>query len=141
MPAAPAVPTVDFVRPNPLDSDIIMDATARLLAPRKPIYAQPKPESSSKVKREAKQESHREAKQAVKKEHKRETKHESNPEVKHESVRKTPNPARAAEKKKSRHSHGNRVPMPPRYPSFGNRQKDSTQQRGSMMKPYYLSDD
>ena len=31
--------------------------------------------------------------------------------------------------------------MPARNVSSGNRQKDSTEQRGSMMRPYYLSDD
>ena len=30
-----AMPNPEFYRPNPLDSDVIMDATARLLAPRK----------------------------------------------------------------------------------------------------------
>ncbi len=35
LPAQPAMPVADFVKPNPLDSDVIMDATARLLAPRK----------------------------------------------------------------------------------------------------------
>lgn len=30
-----AMPNTDFYRPNPLDSDVIMDATARLLAPRR----------------------------------------------------------------------------------------------------------
>ena len=29
------MPRTDFHRPNPLDSDVIMDATARLLAPRR----------------------------------------------------------------------------------------------------------
>ena len=37
MPVDPAMPCADFVKPNPLDSDVIMDATARLLAPRRPV--------------------------------------------------------------------------------------------------------
>jgi len=37
-PKHPAVPSADFVKPNPLDSDVIMDATARLLAPRTVSY-------------------------------------------------------------------------------------------------------
>ena len=37
-----AMPNTEFRRPNPLDSDVIMDATARLLAPRKPLFATPK---------------------------------------------------------------------------------------------------
>ncbi len=36
LPDAPSVPDADFYKPSPLDSDVIMDATARLLAPRRP---------------------------------------------------------------------------------------------------------
>ncbi|MGI5962707.1 MAG: DEAD/DEAH box helicase [Lawsonibacter sp.] len=37
-----ALPNTDFYRPNPLDSDVILDATARLLAPRKaPLASTP----------------------------------------------------------------------------------------------------
>ena len=32
-----AMPNTEFYRPNPLDSDVIMDATARLLAPRRTL--------------------------------------------------------------------------------------------------------
>src|SRR5699024_4149027 len=35
LPSDPAMPAADFYKPNPLDSDVIMDATARLLAPRR----------------------------------------------------------------------------------------------------------
>ena len=35
MPTAPSQPSSDFYKPNPLDGDVILDATARLLAPRK----------------------------------------------------------------------------------------------------------
>ena len=35
-----AMPNTEFTRPDPLDSDVIMDATARLLAPRKPLYGE-----------------------------------------------------------------------------------------------------
>ena len=38
-----SMPNTEFYRPNPLDSDVIMDATARLLAPRKSIFSTPKP--------------------------------------------------------------------------------------------------
>ncbi len=44
-----SLPNTEFHRPNPLDSDVIMDATARLLAPRKPLFSTPqKPEPSVK---------------------------------------------------------------------------------------------
>ena len=41
LPVDPSMPSADFHKPNPLDSDIIMDATARLLAPRRPVTAAP----------------------------------------------------------------------------------------------------
>jgi len=140
MPTAPSVPTVEFVRPNPLDSDVIMDATARLLAPRKPIYSRPRPEPAPSPKQETKQASRRETRRIGKKEHRHEAIPEVKREVKPEPVREAPKPDRSVGKQKSRHSRGNKSPMPPRHTS-SNRQKDSTEQRGSMMKPYYLSDD
>jgi len=53
-----SLPNTEFYRPNPLDSDVIMDATARLLAPRKPMFsaAAQKPEKAEPPKREKKQE-------------------------------------------------------------------------------------
>ena len=42
LPDAPSVPDADFYKPSPLDSDVIMDATARLLAPRRPA---PRPQA------------------------------------------------------------------------------------------------
>ena len=44
LPAEPSMPVVDFVKPNPLDSDVIMDATARLLASRPRPQIQPQPQ-------------------------------------------------------------------------------------------------
>ncbi len=37
LPQNPAMPKADFYKPNPLDSDVVMDATARLLAPKKAV--------------------------------------------------------------------------------------------------------
>lgn len=45
VPSAPAMPSADFVKPDPLGSDVVMDATARLLAPRKPAHT-PHPAAS-----------------------------------------------------------------------------------------------
>ena len=53
-----SMPNTDFYRPNPLDSDVIMDATARLLAPRKPMFAasspvrKPEPQKQEKEKKQ-----------------------------------------------------------------------------------------
>jgi len=38
-----AMPNTEFHRPDPLDSDVIMDATARLLAPRRSVFSSSKP--------------------------------------------------------------------------------------------------
>ena len=51
-----SLPNTEFYRPNPLDSDVIMDATARLLAPRKPIFSSPARQESPKKAEPPKQE-------------------------------------------------------------------------------------
>lgn len=43
-----AMPCTEFHRPNPLDSDVIMDATARLLAPRRLTVATSAPQHEEK---------------------------------------------------------------------------------------------
>jgi ATP-dependent RNA helicase RhlE len=129
MPAAPTVPTADFVRPNPLDSDVIMDATARLLAPRKPIYSQPKPESAPK--QESTRPPHKENKHTAKPGSKPAAK--QTPAPKAEPVREASKTDRPVEKHRHRHDHKARIPA--RSSPSGNRQKDSTEQRGSMMRP------
>ena len=49
-----SMPNTEFYRPNPLDSDVIMDATARLLAPRRTLtfsktaYDKPEPKREEK---------------------------------------------------------------------------------------------
>src|SRR5699024_6662863 len=59
LPQQPAMPETDFYKPNPLDSDVIMDATARLLAPRRPVQ----PPRSEKPQRERKGRKEQPAKQ------------------------------------------------------------------------------
>ena len=58
-----AVPRTEFRRPNPLDGDIIMDATARLLAPRRstltpqrPMYESEKPAAPKKNRKKSSKE-------------------------------------------------------------------------------------
>src|SRR5699024_6205895 len=60
-PAAPEPAFEDFHRPDPLASDIIMDATARLLAPRKPA---PRPEKKDNRKEKRPKEKQAKEKQA-----------------------------------------------------------------------------
>ena len=65
-----AMPNTEFHRPNPLDSDVIMDATARLLAPRRATAVSsytpsaPKEESPVPAKKHKKKKSKAEAKPA-----------------------------------------------------------------------------
>ena len=128
MPAEPAMPVVDFVKPNPLDSDVIMDATARLLAPRRPVTVTPAPAPKQQEQKKAepkKQEkkappSPRQEKKAAPAPKKEEPKAEQAP---------------AGKKKKRKKSN---APRPVESAPRSDRQKDSTQYK-SRMKPYYIS--
>ena len=123
------MPRTDFYRPNPLDSDVIMDATARLLAPRHPARTAP---------------SRSEPEHSTGKSRKKRT--GSKPVPKQEEVRSSPSaprqpdkkaaqlPAQKKEGRKNRRSsrRGGRSEEPRRSHA-----KDSTEQH-SLMKPYYL---
>ena len=116
---APARPVqaefADFHKPDPLASDVIMDATARLLAPRGRAQAVPKKDKPVEQ-----------------------------PAKKRKKAARPPDPPakpepQAARKRKGggRHGGGGR---PPEVTLRTNGQKDSTEQP-SLMKPYYLSHD
>ena len=130
-----AMPRTEFDRPDPLAGDHIMDATARLLAPRKSTLSR---EGSAASRRSAPRKRRRgtsggegEARAAAGK----------------EKVQRSAAPVEASRKKpapagKSR--AGSRGPKKPRggprgpvEPMKSNRTKDSTEQH-SLMKPYYL---
>ena len=64
-----SMPNTEFRRPNPLDSDVIMDATARLLAPRKPMFS-PSSYFTDKKSEPAKQEKKQDKKPEKKQENK-----------------------------------------------------------------------
>ena len=122
----------DFEKPDPLASDVIMDATARLLAPRKPVRsAAPAQEPAP-------------AAGAAKRRRKKKPAAAASP---------VPVPAPAAEKFPPKRASG--APVPEKKRAGGGKgrgrhsgppeirrssQKDSTEQP-SLMKPYYLSDD
>ena len=120
LPAEPSMPAADFYKPNPLDSDVIMDATARLLAPRKPMPGQ----SSSQPRQ-------RERGERANPKSAREERRQSDRDKQREEKRQ----AAQTGKKRRRRS---RKPGGEARPAAG--QKDSTQQK-SLMRPYYLSDD
>ena len=116
---APARPVqaefADFHKPDPLASDVIMDATARLLAPRGRAQAVPKKDKPVEQ-----------------------------PAKKRKKAARPPEPPakpepQAARKRKGSGRHGGRG-RPPEVTLRTNGQKDSTEQP-SLMKPYYLSHD
>lgn len=128
------MPRTDFSRPNPLAGDHIMDATARLLAPRKPLNMQDSPLS------------HRSASHSRRKE--RRSEKEPRVEVVQSKEKGKAKSAPPAAKKKEEPVSGkkksarpdrrrDRGPRGPIEPMRSNRVKDSTEQK-SLMKPYYL---
>ena len=139
-PAHPSVPEPhfdDFRRPDPLASDIIMDATARLLAPRKLPRQPEKPRRKEKGEQQPAKEARQspKGKQAARKE--QQPSREKTPRKQAAAQDKQPQPAPAP---KSRRKRGGRPGRPPEIVLRTNGQKDSTEQP-SLMKPYYLSDD
>ena len=130
-----AMPRTEFDRPDPLSGDHIMDATARLLAPRKPVSAP---------------ESHREGSRRSAPRSRKRGGHDATP-------RQAPARTEAPQNAKGGHSaHSDRKPAPtaggprrpdrrrsrggprgPIEPMKSSRTKDSTEQH-SLMKPYYL---
>ena len=139
MPAEPSVPQADFYKPNPLASDVILDATARLLAPRRPPAAQSaraagegKNGGNKKSGRapapQAEARSRDGRKQGWEKPGKRGGSGEAAGAV-------LP-PSLSGKKKRRSDSRPRPVEAPPRT----DRQKDSTQHK-SLMRPYYMNHD
>ena len=152
-----AMPNTEFYRPNPLDSDIIMDATARLLAPRKPMFsaAQPPKREQKQARKSGSKQKKTDpgpepAKQAppapapeVSAEKKRKNKKKTTSQP--QSVKAVaPKPAPAGQEKsrqqpppkqkKNRHKKAHAPNLDAQKPQL----KDSTEQE-SLMKPFYLS--
>jgi len=132
------MPVVEFDRPDPLAGDRIMDATARLLAPRRPVQpavvtAPPKTEQEQSRNRRRRKKKPAASTLPSRQENKpapvKKTK-EAAPKQEQPAPKKRAQPA---PKKKSR-------PQRRQEQSARSRTKDSTEQK-SLMKPYYLSDD
>ena len=131
-----AMPRTEFDRPDPLAGDHIMDATARLLAPRKSTLSR---EGSAASRRAA-----------PRKQRRGNAGGEGEPRAaEKEKPQRAAAPAEAGRKKRSeageskarpaarspkKHRGGPRGPI---EPMKSNRTKDSTEQH-SLMKPYYL---
>ena len=134
-----AVPMTEFYRPNPLEGDSIMDATARLLAPRRggPITQRPasaqKAVNSGKKNRSFKQEIVPVSSAESAKEEKAVQSHPLKKKGKgHKSAEHSGKKQTKREKIHVRPQKG------PQEAVRSGHTKDSTEQK-SLMKPYYLT--
>ncbi len=138
------MPVTEFERPDPLAGDFIMDATARLLAPRRPVRVTPAaPEPPAKAEGEGKKRRRRKKKPAQP---------ISQPKAEQPKQEKKQPPVKGkqafAPKKEQSAPKKQEPPTPKKQAKSQRRQeqpnrsrtKDSTQQK-SLMKPYYLSDE
>ncbi len=105
----------DFHRPDPLASDVIMDATARLLAP-KPRSPRPAPGSKARRSREG----------------------TPSRELPVKTARGVPEPAASKKRRPAPPKKRGKGGRPPEITLRTGSQKDSTEQP-SLMKPYYIS--
>ena len=129
-----AMPRTDFSRPNPLAGDHIMDATARLLAPRKPLNMQDSSLSHRSAPRSRRKERRGEKEPRVEAvQTKEKTKAKSAPPA----PKKKEEPVSGKKKSARPDRRRDRGPRGPIEPMRSNRVKDSTEQK-SLMKPYYL---
>ena len=133
-----AMPRTDFHRPNPLDSDVIMDATARLLAPRRSPLVPSCGGSDREESRAGKGHGSREGQPAPQpgQAHRQKAKSRAG----QQSESKGAAPKGPLEKKsggKKRTSRPDRRHSQPLEPRRNGQPKDSTEQP-SLMKPYYL---
>ena len=129
LPDDPAMPVTEFYKPNPLDSDVILDATARLLAPRRPA---PRPQAQPQRKKQE-QAQEPERKQGRQKPRRQGKKQGAPVQPAKEPVLP---PSLSGKRKRRRDDR----PRPVEAPLRSDRQKDSTQHK-SLMRPYYLHDD
>ena len=129
LPDEPSVPVTDFYKPNPLDSDVIMDATARLLAPRRPA---PRPQVREQERSEGQKKQAKESKPQQQKPRRQGKKQGAPAQPAKEPVLP---PSLAGKRKRRRDDR----PRPIEAPLRSDRQKDSTQHK-SLMRPYYLHD-
>ena len=141
------MPNTEFYRPNPLDSDVIMDATARLLAPRRSLLSGILPKGTEKPQKQEKKKQPDSQTARVKKVRaedgkparpgkvRQQTKSEKQTAAKARPKKAEPAPQPSRGKGASRSQRRDRR-MPPEPPRK-NQPKDSTEQ-ASLMKPYYL---
>ena len=129
-----AMPRTDFSRPNPLAGDHIMDATARLLAPRKPLNVQESPLSHRSAPRSRRKDRRGEKEPRIETV---QTKDKGKVKAAPPAPKKKEEPVSGKKKNSRPDRRRDRGPRGPIEPMRSNRVKDSTEQK-SLMKPYYL---
>ena len=140
----------DFQRPDPLASDVIMDATARLLAPRSragkpgtPPRRTREPKAVKETDSEVRSSKASKASKPVKEPRPgkapKATKASTPFRAAKSSPQAAPVPAKGGKRPPAR-GKGGRSGRPPEVTLRSSAQKDSTEQP-SLMKPYYLHDD
>ena len=127
LPEEPSMPATDFYKPNPLDSDVIMDATARLLASRRPA---PRPQAQPQQKQQGQEPLPKQGRQKPRRQGKKQGAPAQPPKE----------PVLPPSLSGQRRRRGHAGPRPIEAPPRSDRQKDSTQHK-SLMRPYYLHDD
>ena len=141
-----AMPQTDFYRPDPLSGDRIMDATARLLAPRassfSPLTAQTPSQGKKRKKKPAAPVQQQPApvvpaapaaEEKKRKKKKKKASSSQQPAPQPAPVKEAEKAAPAREKKRR-----DRAPRGPMEPMKSGQTKDSTEQK-SLMKPYYIN--
>ena len=133
-----AMPRTDFDRPDPLAGDHIMDATARLLAPRRvsltpaaPRQHRPGRRSGSRA-AEARQEGRREGRAGRARPPRAEAGRRPRQPERKQKEAPAPKARKEAGRRNRRHDRPRGLPPEPKRQT-----KDSTEQP-SLMKPYYL---
>ena len=140
MPAAPSQPRTDFYKPNPLDGDVILDATARLLAPRPLTLGRSARQEEKKAPRKKKaQEAPRQPGQEKKAKEQVPAKPKKEKRAEKSAPRQEQPRDSGRREEKKRRSRGRRN-GPPEVMFRRDSQKDSTEQP-SLMKPYYMTPD
>ena len=137
----------DFQRPDPLASDVIMDATARLLAPRSragkpgtPPRRTREPKAVKETDSEVRSSKASKASKPVKEPRPGKAPKAPKPfRAAKSSPQAAPVPAKGGKRPPAR-GKGGRSGRPPEVALRSSAQKDSTEQP-SLMKPYYLHDD
>ncbi|WP_294551260.1 DEAD/DEAH box helicase [uncultured Pseudoflavonifractor sp.] len=140
MPASPSQPQTDFYKPNPLDGDVILDATARLLAPRPRTLSRP-----AAPRREEEKPARRKKANAQPGQEKKTREQASAKPRKEKKAEKPAAPRQEQPKGSGRREDGRRRSRgrrngPPEVMFRRDSQKDSTEQP-SLMKPYYMTPD